>query len=510
MKLRPYQQEIAKAVMDSIQNRKGLTFSVEIARQGGKNELSAHLEVLLLTLYMARGGNLIKCSPTFKPQTTISMQRLKDRLDEFGFDGIYGTQMGYIIQLGNARAVFLSAQESSSVVGHTADILLEIDESQDVSKEKYTKEFRPMGSATNVTTIHYGTTWDDNTLLEEVKQTNLELEKMDGVRRHFRFDWQEVGKSNLEYLRFVEAERERLGENHPLFRTQYALLPISGGGGFLSRQQIALLQGTHQRLSQPGGRRTYIAGIDLAGEPDMSLRAKRSNLIVSRDCGACSEHERGILPSLLRPCLATANAPHNDRGQRAHNDGEREHDSTVITIAEVDTRDNGLGAMPDSSLITHQPSRIKVVEHYRWIGTPHSQVYPQMLNILKNVWNCRRIVIDATGMGQPVASFLRKELGSKVIPFTFTSKSKSQMGFELLSSINSGRLKLYKQDGSPEYQELMSELHRAKVQYRPNQTMNFYVDPQEGHDDFLMSLALVAQAGKDFNPREAKGWLRES
>ena len=50
MKLRPYQQEVAKTVLDSVQNHRGLTFSVEIARQGGKNELSAHLELLLLTL----------------------------------------------------------------------------------------------------------------------------------------------------------------------------------------------------------------------------------------------------------------------------------------------------------------------------------------------------------------------------------------------------------------------------------------------------------------------------
>jgi len=461
MKLRPYQQEIAKAVMDSIQRGKGLTFSVEIARQGGKNELSAHLEVLLLTLYMARGGNLIKCSPTFKPQTIISMQRLKARLDEFGFDGIYHTQMGYVVQLGNARATFLSAEESSSVVGHTADILLEIDESQDVTKEKYTKEFRPMGSATNVTTIHYGTTWDDNTLLEEIKQTNQELEKMDGVRRHFKYDWQEVGKYNPDYLKFVQAERQRLGENHPLFRTQYALLPISSGGAFLSRQQIALMQGTHQRLSQPDacperseGTRAFIAGIDLAGEHDqeLSLRAERSNLMFAKP----------------------------------------RRDSTVITIAEVD-------------VATSSQPPLKVVEQYQWTGTPHSQVYPQMVNILKNVWNCHRIVVDATGIGQPVASFLRKELGSKVIPFTFTSKSKSDMGFELLSFINSGRLKLYKQDGSPEYQELMFELQRAKAQYRPNQTMNFYVDPQEGHDDFLMSLALLVAAARDFQPRHAKG-----
>ncbi|PIW40434.1 MAG: hypothetical protein COW22_01805, partial [Chloroflexi bacterium CG15_BIG_FIL_POST_REV_8_21_14_020_46_15] len=239
MKLRPYQQEVAKTVLDSVQNHRGLTFSVEIARQGGKNELSAHLELLLLTLYMARGGNLIKCSPTFKPQTIISMARLKDRLDGFGFDGLYRSQMGYIIQLGEAKAIFLSAEESSSVVGHTADILLEIDESQDVAKEKYNKEFRPMGSSTNVTCIHYGTTWDDSTLLEEIKQNNLELEKIDGIKRHFRYDWQEIARYNQDYGRYVIQEKERLGEDHPLFRTQYALLPIKGGGGFLSRQQIA-------------------------------------------------------------------------------------------------------------------------------------------------------------------------------------------------------------------------------------------------------------------------------
>ncbi|MDH4291450.1 MAG: hypothetical protein OEV56_02430 [Dehalococcoidia bacterium] len=457
MELRPYQLEVARAVMDSIQRGMGLTFSVEIARQGGKNELSAHLEVLLLTLYMARGGNIVKCSPTFKPQTVISMERLKQRLDDFGFDGIYRPQMGYIVQLGNSKVVFLSAEGSSSVVGHTADILLEIDESQDVGKDKYTKEFRPMGSATNVTTVLYGTTWDDSTLLEEMKQVNLESEKKDGIRRHFGYDWQEVGRYNPDYLRFVQTERQRLGEEHPLFRTQYALLPISHGGGFLSRQQIAVMLGEHQRQSHLDGKRTYIAGIDLAGEHEPEMMGWG---------GSGANRVKG-------------------------------HDSSVITIAEVD------GADPSQPVL-------KVVEQYQWIGTRHSQLYAQMTHLLKDVWKCHRIVVDATGIGQPVASFLRKELGSRVIPLVITSKSKSDMGFELLSFVNSGRLKLYKQDGSPEYRETLFELERARAQYRPNQTMNFYVDPQEGHDDFLVSLALVVQAAKGLTPREAKGRLRES
>jgi len=70
--LRSYQQEVARAILDSVFGRKGLTFSVEIARQGGKNELSAQLEMLLLTLFMAEPQDLVKCSPTFKPQTVIS------------------------------------------------------------------------------------------------------------------------------------------------------------------------------------------------------------------------------------------------------------------------------------------------------------------------------------------------------------------------------------------------------------------------------------------------------
>ena len=88
---------MALAILDSVFGRKGLTFSVEMARQGGKNELSAQLELLLLTLYMAESQNLVKCSPTFKPQTVISMARLKDRLNDAGFNGIWVSELGYVM-----------------------------------------------------------------------------------------------------------------------------------------------------------------------------------------------------------------------------------------------------------------------------------------------------------------------------------------------------------------------------------------------------------------------------
>lgn len=451
--LHPYQREIGHAILDSVFGKKGLTFSVEIARQGGKNELSAQLELLLMTIHMTEPYNIIKCSPTFKPQTLISMTRLKDRLNDAGFNKIWKSERGYIIRLINARAVFLSADESANVVGNTAHLLLEIDESQDVSKEKYTRDFKPMGATTNVTTVHYGTTWDDSTLLEETKQINLELEKKDGIKRHFRYDWQEVAKYNPDYLAYVENERQRLGENHPLFLTQYSLQTVRGGGGFLSAQQRAQLQGTHQRKHSADKNNIYVAGIDIAGEAE-------------------SGENVGITGAGAR------------------------QDATVMTIAELD--------FSTVNIIQTQPV-VKVVEHYSWTGTPHTDSYARFVDLIKNVWGCKRIVIDATGIGQPVASLLRQTLGSRIIPFTFTTASKSKLGFDLLAAINSGRLKMYAGDDSEEFQEFWSEIEKAKSQYRPNQTMNFYVDPSKGHDDFLMSLALVTEAANDYRPREARG-----
>ena len=155
--------------------------------------------------------------------------------------------------------------------------------------------------------------------------------------------------------------------------------------------------------------------------------------------------------------------------------------------------------------ISTRSARITVVEHYSWTGRPHTELHPQLVDLLGNVWHCRKVIVDATGVGQPVASFLRKSLGRSVTPFVFTARSKSQLGFSLLAAINSGRLKMYAGDGSKECQAFWDQAGKARSFYRPSQTMNFYVDPSQGHDDYLMSLALVVEASALYAPRIARG-----
>lgn len=455
-RLRPYQAEVGRAVLESVRGRRGLTFTVEISRQGGKNELSAQLELLLLTLNMARGGDLVKGSPTFRPQGLISLGRLRERMNQAGLGGFWVAEQGYAIRLGRARQLFLSADESSNVVGHTAHLLLEVDEAQDVSRDKFAKDFRPMGASTNATTVLYGTPWDDFTLLEEMKQLNLELERKDGLRRHFRYDWQEVARHNPDYLAYVEGERARLGEDHPLFLTQYCLRPLGRGGRFLSPAQLEQLRGDQRRACRASGG-VYVAGIDVAGEDE--------------------EVEDAALRR-LKPL----------------------RDSTVVTVAELDSS--------ACDRVLRSPC-LRIVEHYWWTGVKHAALYPQLLDLLKNVWRCKAVVVDATGIGGGVAQYLLALLGEGTVrPYVFTAPSKSKLAFGFLAAINGGRLKMYAEDGSREATEFWFQMEHARSSLRPNQTMNFYVDPREGHDDFLMSAALAVEAAQGWEPRGARGRLR--
>ncbi len=426
-----------------------------IARQGGKNEISAWIEAALLSAYSRAAVTAIKAAPTFHPQALISISRLENVLRRKRIR--YAFQHGSLFSVGRARQLFLSAHPSGNVVGNTASLILEIDESQDVSPDKFNRDFVPMGAAANVTTVHYGTAWDEHDLLQQVKQSNLELQRSDGIQRHFEFDWQAVAQHNPHYQHYVEAEQQRLGSDHPLFLSQYCLTPVSDDGRFLDNTRQALLQGNHSRKNAPLSGRTYVAGIDLAGE--------------SED-------------------------PANG-GLRAN---EPLRDSTVVTIGELRYLDDGFG----SKLPT-----LSVVEHFWWTGKPHTEIFSTLVHLLKNVWACRRVVVDATGVGAGVAAFLRKTIGPSIVkPFTFTARSKSDLGFDLLAAINSGRLHTYKPDGSPESTEFWSQISKARSTVRPNQTINFFVDPSEGHDDFLSSLALLVHASH-YIPRRASGRLRK-
>jgi Terminase RNaseH-like domain len=449
--LRWYQREAARAILDSVLRGRGLSFSVEMSRQGGKNELSARVELYLLLAYLNESVTSIKAAPTFDPQCLISRDRLWDRLRDARLLRWAVREGANKVRLGRARQLFLSAERGSSIVGHTASLLLEIDEAQDVDIEKFDKELQPMTASTGATTVFYGTAWDDANLLERAKHTHLAAERRDGVRRHFEYDWQDVAGVIPDYGKHVAKERERLGPEHPLFLTQYCLRTLPGAGRLLGTNQLALLQGAHRALEAPIAGETYVAGLDVGGE-DANGFADRSP-------------ERVF-----------------------------DHDATVLTIARVLPVETEAGE-----------HAIEVVRHYAWSGAPHTALHASLVALVKE-WRVRRLAVDATGIGEPVAAFLAAALGkNRVQARKLTAESKSSLGYGLLEAINTGRLRLYA-GAESELVECRRQLERCRAAYRANQSLSFHVDASDGHDDYVVSLALaVAAAGAAPLNRAARG-----
>lgn len=457
--LRPYQLAPAAAILDSIRRRDGLTFTVMFPRQAGKNELSAQLEAFLLHQTRARGGHLIKAAPTFHPQLRTSIQRLRRVLNAVDLLRAARVEHENTIRLNRSRISFYSADPAANVVGATANHLLEIDEAQDVSEEQYLRVFRPMGSTANCTSVLYGTALDAACLLEQLRQHHLTLQEQDGVRRHFEVSWEEVARHNPAYGQFVRQERARLGDDHPTFQTQYLLQPLAAVSHFLSDEQRGLLRGDFPRLEGPRAGKQYVAGIDVAGEDE----TRATDALVRQ----------------LRP----------------------RRDSTVMAIAEL--RWERIAQAVDEP-------RLHVVELLWWTGRPLHQVQDALISQVRR-WRCRRAVVDATGVGAGVASVLQKALGTRVVlPFVFTTASKSRLAYGLLGALNAGRLQVYADD-TPERRELFAEAEMARHTFRgggPDPRLNFFVPAGQGHDDMLMALALLAEAAGSVAVRRAEGRVR--
>lgn len=459
--MRAYQLEAAEAIVRDVLAGGGRTFVVEMSRQAGKNELSAQIEAYLLTIFQRVGGQIVKASPTFKPQTLNSLQRLSDRLRTPWHFGRIRHRSGYIVQVGEARAMFFSAEPKASVVGATASLLLEGDEAQDIKAAKWDKDFEPMKASTNATTVLWGTAWTSNTLLYLAKQAALRQQARDGVRRVFVYPADVVSQFLPAYAAHVADRVERLGRQHPLIKTQYYLEEIDHEGGMFPAARQALMRGTHSRQRAPEPGRQYALLVDVAGE---------------------DEEQRGSAEVLERDQLAN-----------------RKRDATAISVVEITPGDQWSYLVRDRHL---------------FLGVRQTALYDR-INALVSHWGARWVVVDATGAGAGLASFLEARWPERVVRFEFSSASKSDLGWEFLGVVETGRFRDHADDGGAEYRQFWYEVEKCQYEVLdgPGQRLRWgVVEPAaydglvaRGHDDLLISAAFTAVLDKQPHPTEYFG-----
>ena len=104
-------------------------------------------------------------------------------------------------------------------------------------------------------------------------------------------------------------------------------------------------------------------------------------------------------------------------------------DSTALTVVEVRDVDDGEWSMDGYGA---QPV-YQVVDRMAWTGVSHATLHAQIADLARNIWKAAAVVVDATGVGAGLASYLKAHLGRRtqsgpaiqVRPFTFTSQSRA-------------------------------------------------------------------------------------
>jgi hypothetical protein len=451
-RLRQYQQRPARALIDAVRAGEGGFFVWVFSRQAGKDETLAQVLAYLLNLYQLQGGQIVVAAPTLR-QATISRDRLLSRMDNALNKGRV-KENGYIVKLGRCNARFLSAAPTSNARGETASLLLVCNETQDVLSAQWDAVFDPMAASTNAVTLFLGTVWTNRTLLARQMRFCRELELQDGKQRIFSVDWHEVAAELPAYGERVKARIIQFGADHPFIRTEYELKELEGNGGLFNRERMSLMQGGHVRLAarEKGTNKVYCLLIDVAGG---------------------EEEENGDIES------------------RANS----KRDSTVVTVVEV--ADALAGSLP----------RYQVVHRYQWTNVAQTALHSRIVGLAAD-WAAKYVVVDSTGIGAGLASFLEKSLPRRVLPFQFTSSSKSELGWNFLAIVDSGRYKEYSSDGADDTALFWRQLEAVEYEVRPGpgKLMKWSVLDPALHDDLVLSASLVAVLdGQDWRSRKAVG-----
>lgn len=444
--LRRYQLEPAKAIIDSVIHKKGLSFVVVMSRQAGKDELISNLLTYLCTLYSHRDVGIVVANPTYKPQTINAIMRFEKRLQtNLLTRQFWRKRSDFMRMIGSAVVSFLSGDAAANVVGATASLLLIINEAQDIDPVTYDKKFAPMVASTNATRVFCGTVWTSKTLLAREIRSARHAEKGDGIQRLFIYTADQVKKAVPAYGHFVTGEVKKLGRQHPLVKTQYFCEEIDELTGMFGAARRALMIADQPPQDKPIPGHIYALTIDVGGQDEALL---------------------------------------NLDGM-----GNPGRDYVTMGIKDIDL----------SQLDTLQAPIYRNVKRFEYQGINHVTIFGAIMALV-DAWKIQYIVLDATGVGEGLWGMCAKKYPTKTIPVKFTQQVKSEIGYAFIGMIETGRFR----DCDPS--EKVAEQYascESEILIGPAKTMRWGV--KDGarntngeliHDDHITADALTTELDK--------------
>lgn len=463
----PYQEQFSKRVIRSVLENDGEEITALFSRQSGKSETIAltvgGLMIILPQLanmpmfaddprlQMFKDGLWIGIFAPSQRQSQITYNRIKSRIQcksaqaimaDSEFRLTFTTSNGQTVALSNGSFVTaISASDGSSIEGESFKLII-CEEAQDISNFKIRKSIHPMGAAYNATIVKIGTaTTFKGDFYDAIQRNKKEYDsKTTHIKNHFEYDWKVAAKYNPNYAKYVEKEKKRLGEKSDEFRMSYCLEWIIERGMFIDISKFELNNGESmlERVMYDKSA-THVAGIDVGGKSDSTIIT-----MVEVNWG---------MPVIME------SRTNDETGQ----------EETYLAYNTY---------LKDWCCISNEPD--------------YEEQYPQIVDYLSH-FLVVRVVCDATREAS-ISHRLRANLSSEVIPYIFTTKSKSEMYKHLDKEIAAGRARVCMGEQTVqtrEYQDFLEQLGDLQKGYSGANLVVAHPDEKGAHDDYPDSWALA-------------------
>lgn len=456
-----YQEESAYSIIYSVITFSGDVKTMLFSRQSGKSEVMAFVIDTLCVLLPAL-ANMIPDLEQFKSgfriglfapqsdQVVTTYQRALTRLSSANAEMVLSDpdlniELESSVRLELSNGSFLAGQvasKQSKIESKTYDMVI-VEEAQDVDDLIVSKSIEPMLSATAGTMIKVGTTgmFKNHFWYEIQHNRNLDRRQPDKrIRNHFEFDYRYI----------IKARREQYEKDHKRFHLNYEM-------------DVKRKMERWGKDSQ-SFKLAYALIWDL--ESGMLISDKEFDGIINKKLGFQDPADNDYVVAGIDVGKSPA--------------------STIITIARVWYDEDNMFEKPYKQVLA-------------WIDLGGLDYEAQHHVILDTIveYNIQTIFIDYTGVGRPVVDRLIYACGDYVDiePYTFTSQSKSDMWYNLLSEIRTKRLVIpanQKTRSSQEYIKFEEQLKNCQKYFSGAYLV---CEKSEGFfDDYCDSLALMCLA----------------
>ncbi|MDE2803386.1 MAG: hypothetical protein OXK21_10955, partial [Chloroflexota bacterium] len=151
-----YQREIATAVTSDVLQQQGSVFTVEMPLGAGVNELASQLEMLVMSVNLNTGGELLRVVPDGQPDVK---QRLVGHLRAGSLKGLWSDESA-CVRLGRARVLYAAPDDLEHLRGHFE--LIQVVDAH-LLRPAEVARLREMAGASGATVVLYGRPWNGET-----------------------------------------------------------------------------------------------------------------------------------------------------------------------------------------------------------------------------------------------------------------------------------------------------------------------------------------------------------